>query len=1438
MSKIDEFDAGFFNISPREAVSLDPQQRLLLETAWEGLEDAGVDVARLPKSTGVFIGQWSNDFEALVSTDPRKIDFYAVQGSGRYASSGRLSYVFGLNGPSITLDTACSSSLVAVHLATRSIRSGECDVALVGAVNLILQPLVSIGYSQSRMMAEDGRCKFGDAAADGYVRGEGAAVIVLKSLRLAQQDGDRVYAVIRGSAVTNDGNSSGSMGRPSAEGQELTLRAAYNDAGIDPSRVGYIEAHGPGTRAGDPVELKALAAVLGSKRNPTEPLYVGSVKTNLGHTEAVAGLAGLIKTCLVLYNGSIPPSLNIQNPSPLVPWDQTGLTIPRAAVPWPRGSKGRFAGVTAFGIAGTNAHIVLEEPTVAPVQPRTSSAGRAFILPLSAKAPQALQQLASRVAEQIEADPQLDLNDLCWSFAARRTALNYRSATVAGGRAAMVEELRLLAESGSRSREIYDADFRKICFVCPGQGAQWPGMAQELIRSDKTFLAAMEECDAAARQHIDFSLIDQIMAEPDNGVSRLDEIGVVQPLLVALAVAYARALANVGIVPDVLVGHSMGEVAAAVIAGVLDIKQAMRIICRRSALMQRCRGLGGMALVDLSIDETAARLAGLEDRLGVAVSNSPRSCVISGDLIALKEVLGEFERDGIFARAVNVDVASHSPQMDGAAAELSSELFDLTPRGERIPIWSTVHGRRARGEDFVGEYWGRNLRHPVRFLNALEGLLAEGFSTFVELGPHPVLLHAIEQTAHLTNRSVTTVACGRREEHDNAAFFGALGTLWSAGHALPWDKLVSGSFVPMPAYPWQRERYWPDYAKLYLTAGKTELIPTIDDGARDWIHTLEWRESKSSALQSTGHGQRCLFVGDDPEINAAFARASEVAGINITFALWSELDRELSVHAHTGEKLNLILNLPDNEFAGYAPIHALQSVLRQNWRTPPKFWVLTRGAQAVCVGARISVDQAAAWGTCRVIAREHPELQPGLIDLDDQHLSSSAAVLALDHILMADLEDQIAFRGDRRFVLRLKSCPPDSDLPFVKWRSDGAYLITGGFGAIGLGLARSLAKSGVRRLILMGRTPLPPRDEWSRVELGTPIGDRVAAVRALEAQGVSVHVAPVDVADEHALREFFRRYQAEAWPPVRGVIHAAAILDNGLASSMTPAVFDSVIRTKLRSAQTLEEVLPDLDVFVLMSSMRGFMPEPGEANYAAANAGLDALAQNCRARGLPAISIAWGIWEKTGLADRFISAKSIAEFASQGIGTIEPDRGIALFLAICGHPLPNLAVVPFDWGSFRRAGTYRDKPVVSGLLGSGSFEAKPKRFSSDTKSVGVGVPDLVKNAVSAVLKIPPSRIDSRKPLGAMGLTSLMAIDLRNLLEIGLERPLPATIAWNYPTIEALIAYLGKVADDKPGFDAVAMPAPPILANNNIGALTDYSEEEALALLRDIREPLE
>ena len=827
LSGIDELDAEFFGISPRQAERLDPQHRLLLETAWESLEDAGLDVNALAgTAVGVFVGQCHADFEHRIFSDPELIDFRMSTGTGRYASSGRVSYTFGFNGPSLTIDAACGSSLAAVVVACRSIRAGESTMALAGGVNVILEPFVTIAYSQSRMMAADGRCKFGDASADGYARSEGAGFVVLRPLADAIAAGDRIYAVVRGGALSNDGRGSGSFGTPSESGQRALLQRAYADAGVEMKRVRYVEAHGAGTPVGDPVEIAALHSEFGDGRAGDSRLLVGSVKTNIGHAEGAAGIAGIMKVALSMQRDAIPASLHITTPNPAIAWDSIAVDIPRVLRPWPAGSGLRVAGVSGFGISGNNAHVVMEEAPEAPsTYARETSEPRSYALTISARSSAALAALAGAYADQLDSAQPPALRDICLSAALLRTALQQRAVFVADDASSLIERLRRFA-AGERDaanavgQATEDAPAH-VAFVFPGQGSQWTGMARDLMKREPTFRDAIIACETAMLPFADWSLSEQLNANEDSPTSRMGDISVIQPVLVAVEIALAALWRSWGIEPTAVVGHSMGEVGAAYVAGAITLDDAMRVICRRSELLRRASGRGAMGLVELSPEDASARIASYGDRLSVAVHNAPRSIVVSGDPDALRELLASLEADGIFCRRVKVDVASHSSQMDLLVPALRDSLASMRANDADVAMYSTVTGETIRGSALDALYWGRNLREPVQFSAAGRAMAAAGITCTIELSPHPVLTSAVRDVFAAAEKDVVAVGSTRREEPEQAAMLTAAGSLWVSGVAIDWARTMPVAWrrVALPTYPWQRQRYWHPAAELVSLKG-------------------------------------------------------------------------------------------------------------------------------------------------------------------------------------------------------------------------------------------------------------------------------------------------------------------------------------------------------------------------------------------------------------------------------------------------------------------------------------------------------------------------------------------------------------------------------------------------------------------------------------------
>ena len=829
---VDRFDAAFFRISPREARGLDPQQRLLLELTWEALEDAGQPPDRLTGSrTGVYVGIATTDYTQLGLADLESTDPYIATGTAINIAAGRLSFILGLRGPTMALDTACSSSLVGVHLACQSLRAEESDLALVCGVNLILTPLINVIYSRMRALAPDGRCKAFDAAADGMVRGEGGAVVVLKRHRDALRDGDNVLALIRGSAVNHDGRSSG-LTVPNGAAQREVLRAALASAGVAPAEVRFVETHGTGTTLGDPIEANALVAEMGAGRAEDAPLILGSAKANVGHLEAAAGLVGLIKVVLSLQHGEIPPQIHFRTLNPEIMPSPFPLLVPTEVLPWPEGAGPRIAGVSSFGASGTNAHLVIEGvagrlaalPTALPTAPPTATlteagapfeatSAEAWILPLSAGSPEALRELGRSYQLLLTERPELPLADLCYSASVRRAHLERRLAVVGRSREELAEALQAFLQG-----EIHPHFFAgvaqpgrvpRLAFVFSGHSGHWVGMGRSLLEREPAFREAFLACDRAMAPHASGSLLAELTAA--DAEARWERPEVLQPLVFAMQVALSAAWRSWGIEPDVVVGHSMGEVAAAHVAGALSLDDAARLCRRRSEIIGRVQGKGAMAVVALSREQAQAALAGHEDRLSVGVCNSRVSTALSGDPAALEEVVAKLARRNVFARMIKgATAAGHSPQMDPLLPDLMASLDGLAPRATTAPLYSTVTAALSEGGALGPGYWARNLREPVLFAQTIEQMGLDGVDAFVEIGPHPVLLGAIEQVLRPQGGTITAVPSIKSDEPERVTLLASLGRLFVAGTPVDWARLYpsGGRFVPLPSYPWQRQRYW------------------------------------------------------------------------------------------------------------------------------------------------------------------------------------------------------------------------------------------------------------------------------------------------------------------------------------------------------------------------------------------------------------------------------------------------------------------------------------------------------------------------------------------------------------------------------------------------------------------------------------------------------
>ncbi|MFI9809393.1 type I polyketide synthase [Streptomyces sp. NPDC052301] len=806
------FDAAFFGISPLEAQGMDPQQRMLLEVVWEAFEDAAIRPSDLAGSpTGVFVGQATAEYDEWPG--PVEHDIRSAVGSRlRAVAAGRVSYAFDLRGPSLVLDTACSSSLVAVHQARQSLLAGESDLAIAAGVNLVLTPADAIAYSQGAMLSPDGRCKFGDRSADGFVRSEGVGVVVLKRLADAVRDGDPVRAVLLGSSVTNDGASSGLLVQPAVEGQVQMLRAAWHAAGIEPGELDYVEAHGTGTTVGDGVELEALRSAVATTRAGA-PLLLGSVKTNIGHTEAAAGIAGLIKAVLMAQHRQVPASLHVTDPHPLLRGPGSPLEVALSARPLtPRGERATL-GVSSFGLAGTNAHAVVGEYVAEPagtVQPPAPPVQDApHLLVLSARSPRVLRRLAADHARRLGEDDTTPLHAYCATAARSRDHHHDRLWVTGESRAELAARLSQLA-AGKEIAEggVAEAGFRgprRAVFVFPGQGSQWLGMGRQLLESSKEFREKMAECDALVRAETGTSVLAVLLED----APLPDAVQVVQPALWAVQVSLAAVWRAAGVEPGLCIGHSMGEVAAAHVAGVLTLADAAAVICRRSRLMQRLSGQGLMLATDLSAAEAEEAVAPHRGLVTIAARNAPELTVLSGDAGAVQEIAVELQVRERFARVVKVDVASHSPAMDLLRADLLTELAGLDPRPAEVPMLSTVTGARVEGPELGAAYWADNLRRPVFFTDAVRTAADGGENVFIEVSPHPVLIPAIRQTLAGAGSAQTAVASLRRHQDERDCLTRALGAVHALGVEVDFGRWFPGGrpHVRLPRTVWDDTRF-------------------------------------------------------------------------------------------------------------------------------------------------------------------------------------------------------------------------------------------------------------------------------------------------------------------------------------------------------------------------------------------------------------------------------------------------------------------------------------------------------------------------------------------------------------------------------------------------------------------------------------------------------
>ncbi|MGX4735432.1 type I polyketide synthase [Kitasatospora griseola] len=1446
-----EFDAEFFGISPREAAAMDPQQRLLLETTWEALERAGIDPSTLRRTpTGVYVGAMTMDYGPSLEQGADEGGHLLTGNTGSVAS-GRLAYTLGLEGAAVTVDTACSSSLVALHLAVRALRSGECSLALAGGATVMSTVGMLVEFSRQGGLAPDGRCKAFAAAADGFGLAEGVGMLLLERLSDARRNGHPVLAVVRGSAVNQDGASNG-LTAPNGPSQQRVIRAALADAGLTASEVDVVEAHGTGTRLGDPIEAQALLATYGQDRPADRPVWIGSLKSNIGHAQAAAGVAGVIKSVLAMRHGVMPRTLHVDGPTPEVDWSAGAGRLLTEAREWDDAGRPRRVGVSAFGISGTNAHMILE--SVPPEAVESTPRPGTVVWPVSARSAEALRGQAEALAARVAAEPGLDVADVGHSLAVGRASFEHRAVVVGGDRSELLDGVQALAQGAAVSGGGLVSG--RVALVFPGQGSQWVGMATELLSGSEVFAARMAECERALAPYTDWSLVEALGSE-----ALLARVDVVQPVLWAVMVSLAEVWRSFGVAVDAVVGHSQGEVAAACVAGGLSLEDGARVVALRSRAVGALAGRGGMASVPLPVDVVRDRIAG---RLSVAAVNGPSSTVVSGDADAVAEFVDALVGEGVRARLIEVDYASHSAHVEEVRERLLADLDGIVPLSGSVPFYSSVTGGLLDTKALDAEYWYRNLRETVEFEQATRALLAAGHRIFIESSPHPVLSVAVGESVEAAGVDAAVLGTLRRGEGGPAQVLRAVGRGWERGLRVDWSGAFPGARrVELPTYAFQRTRYWltapaavpaapaedrwddlelQDPARLaeILGVGRAaldEVLPALatwrsvrtrERKAESWRYHVAW--APLSVTPADGLPGRWLALRPEGGDAAAVLDALGEAGADL-------LPCVVADPGATREQLAALLT----ETAGEQPIAGVLSLLSWEERPHPehpdlpggpaltlalaqaledagiqaRLWMLTKGT-AVLGGAERPghVGQAASAALGRTLALEHPHRRGGLVDLPEVLDARAARRLCAVLAGASADEEQVAVRSTGVHGRRLRPAPAGSPKdraggPAVRWR--GTVLVTGGTGGVGSHTARWLAGQGAERLLLVSRrgADAPGTDEL-RAEL-TALGTEVA-------------FAACDVADPAALAALVADIPARY--PLSAVIHAAGVLDDGVLDALDPARLAVVLRAKLTAARNLHEATAGLDLsaFVVFSSVMGVVGNAGQGNYAAANAAVDALVAARRAAGLPGTSVAWGAWAGPGmLADEV--AGRLRDF---GLPVMEPETAVTAIGRALEADDALVVVADVDWKRFTAGIGLRSAALLDGMPDPAAARPAPDTAAPSAAREGDGaadtlrqriavlprhedrvgtLTDLVRTHAATVLRHPDvDTVQPGKAFSALGFDSLMAVELRNRLAAVTGLALPATVLFDHPTPSALAGRLLAELDLDPDLPDAASGA--------------------------------
>ncbi|USP76410.1 SwnK [Curvularia clavata] len=1388
LDSIHSYDASFFGISPREAQAMDVVQHIMMELSWEGFERAGYTKESLSESaTGVFLGVSNNGASTAV---PAELEGYSITGSASATLSGRISYVLNLQGPSMTLDTACSSSLVATHLACNALRQGECNMALAGGISLLLTPSIHIEFSRLRGLSPDGWCRAFSDDADGTGFSEGAAVVLLKRLSDAERDGDEIHAVLRGTTVMHGGYSAG-LTVPNGPGQETLIRTCLARSALEPNDIDYIEAHGTATTLGDPIEATALAGVFGPNRHPSKPLWLGSVKSNIGHTQAAAGLAGMLKVVLSLRNNVIPRTLHVSEPSRGVDWKNNNMELVLTDRLWlPHGDRLRRAGVSAFGIGGTNAHVVIEEPP-RPVTERVEKSPKPmlpadFIFVLSAKGESALRCQAKRLRshlERIVANAEILINT-AYSLARSRTLFPWRVMVTAKNKPQVLEELDAVSSDISRLFNANDASTPTLAMLFSGQGTQRLGTGQSLYAVYPIFRDALDDV-AAKFAELQFPLFDIMWPKSRNRSSKRTEF--TQPALFSLQVSLFRLWQSWGVKPSFLLGHSVGEIAVAHVSGILGLSDACRLVMARSRLMQAVSRTGSMWSIAASAQEIrdAIQALSVSDRVEISCFNTPYQTVISGDVDAVEIVATQFKSMGRRTKTLDTSHAFHSFHMDGILEDFRTIAQTVLFSPPNIPVVSSMTGRLAEnGELERAEYWVQQMRHSVRFSEAFQNLTMASANIFLELGPSSTLcgLGAACFADVSLAENMLWLPSLNPDKNESSVIQHSLGRLHVRGIPVDWAayyKPFGCQRITLPTYPFQRGDFHP-------TANH--------DGNQNEVEAMmfdvNWRQFDTEKLPSSTGTWGVL----PPASGTAWTREIELA-------LSSTHVRLVPVKSlQEAEHLDGVLALwdaGDTEHVAQVAhsftakgLAQLQEAIRCSF-TLPLVWVTCLAVGTDHDDSSLRIGAGPLWGLMRTARSEHPGLCLRLIDLDSNLeclAEKLVSALALD-----DEKAEVAIRNGKLMMPHLEYAHTDPLLlnanakPLL--RTDGVVLVTGGLGNLGSLIVRKYVQSyGIRDLVLMSRRGIEaPGADILMAELAR-LGAKVTIVRG-------------DIAQLECLETIMKAFTADR--PLRGVIHAAGAVDSGVLSRLTPQKCATTFAPKVDGLWNLHQLTKkntDVDLFVMLSSISSVIGLPGLGNYAAANSFMDALAYMRRTYGLPATSIAYGVWSGGGMLD-ILAPTTCAHLSQLGLGFLSPEAGLEMLERAVHQSRALTVAAALD---VKRLKSYFDKQgrapfslrsILNHVDVSNPNDAATTNIRDTLIRVAPEQHDetmlrVVQMTIAKVLGYTVKyHVDPSVPLTELGIDSLTGLLIRNQLAMIIGMPLPPNIALLHRNLKSLSSFL-------------------------------------------------